>query len=240
MAINMWNGKMKAVTFSFDDGVAQDIRLIEIFNRYSLKCTFNLNSELLGKPGELIRENVRVLHNKVFPNQVREIYKGHEIAVHTLTHPNLAQLTDEAEILRQVTEDRRNLSELAGYDVVGMAYPGGGVNYTPEVAKLLEENKAVAYARTTVATYGFDLPENLLTLHPSVHMAQTQKLFELADSFLETKPESPMLFYIWGHSYEFDIHNTWDTVERFCEKISGHSDVFYGTNAQTVIECCKG
>lgn len=42
---------MKAVTFSYDDGVTQDIRLVEILNRYGLKATFNLNSELLGKDG---------------------------------------------------------------------------------------------------------------------------------------------------------------------------------------------
>lgn len=34
---------MKAVTFSYDDGVTQDIRLVEILNRYGLKATFNLN-----------------------------------------------------------------------------------------------------------------------------------------------------------------------------------------------------
>ena len=42
----MWNGKKKAITFSFDDGVRQDVRLIEILNRYNLKATFNLNSEV--------------------------------------------------------------------------------------------------------------------------------------------------------------------------------------------------
>ena len=47
------SGKLKAVTFSYDDGVTQDIRLIELLNRYCLKCTFNLNSELLGKNGML-------------------------------------------------------------------------------------------------------------------------------------------------------------------------------------------
>ena len=50
----MFNGKMKAVTFSFDDGVTQDRRLIEIFNKYNLKATFNINSELLGKDGQLM------------------------------------------------------------------------------------------------------------------------------------------------------------------------------------------
>ena len=47
----MFNGKMKAITFSHDDGVLQDERLIGIFNKYGLKGTFNINSELLGKPG---------------------------------------------------------------------------------------------------------------------------------------------------------------------------------------------
>ena len=47
----MFAGKMKALTFSYDDGVTQDQRLISLFNKYGLKATFNLNSELLGKPG---------------------------------------------------------------------------------------------------------------------------------------------------------------------------------------------
>ena len=29
----MWNQKKKAVTFSFDDGVTQDVRLIGILNK---------------------------------------------------------------------------------------------------------------------------------------------------------------------------------------------------------------
>lgn len=36
-----WNGKLKAVTFSYDDGVLQDERRINLFNKYGLKCTFN-------------------------------------------------------------------------------------------------------------------------------------------------------------------------------------------------------
>ena len=30
----MFNGKMKAITFSYDDGVTQDKRLIEILDKY--------------------------------------------------------------------------------------------------------------------------------------------------------------------------------------------------------------
>ena len=99
----MFQGKMKAVTFSYDDGVTQDQRLIRILDKYGLKCTFNLNSGLLGNPGSLVREDVTVAHVKPRACEVRAIYEGHEIAVHTLTHPALSQLSDE-EVIRQEGE----------------------------------------------------------------------------------------------------------------------------------------
>ena len=37
-------GLAKAVTFSYDDGVEQDIRLVEIFNKNGIKGTFNINT----------------------------------------------------------------------------------------------------------------------------------------------------------------------------------------------------
>ena len=79
----MFDGKMKAVTFSYDDGVTQDQRLISLFNKYGLKATFNLNSGLLGNGGSLVREDVTVAHVKPRPEEIRKIYEGHEIASHT-------------------------------------------------------------------------------------------------------------------------------------------------------------
>ena len=50
----MYQGKNKAITFSYDDGVTQDRRLIEILNRYGLKATFNINSGLLDRPDDFL------------------------------------------------------------------------------------------------------------------------------------------------------------------------------------------
>lgn len=230
--MNNWK---KAVTFSYDDAVTQDIRLIELFNKYGVKGTFNLNSELLGKDGHLIREGVRVDHIKVAPEKVREIYTGHEIAVHTLTHPNLAQVTDDEEIVRQVEQDRENLSRLAGYEVVGMAYPGGGVNFTEHAAKLIEERTGVKYARTTVCNQGFDVQQYLYQFKPSVYHMNMDEMFEVGKKFLESKSGERQILYVWGHSYEFDIHNTWDRFEEFLKLISGHDDIFYGTNREVLL-----
>ena len=111
----MFNGKMKAVTFSYDDCTTQDIRLVELFNKYNVKATFNVNSELLGTKNELVRKGVKILHNKLNAQDIKEIYQGHEVAVHTLTHPYLQGIEDDNEIIRQIEEDRKNLEKIMGY-----------------------------------------------------------------------------------------------------------------------------
>jgi len=228
----MWNGKLKAVTFSFDDGVSQDIRLIELFNRYGLKCTFNLNSELLGQNGILIRQNQRIAHYKIKPENVKEIYEGHEVAVHTLTHPTLTELSED-EIIRQVEQDRINLEKLVGYDVVGMAYPNGPND--DRVADIIRNRTGVLYSRTTKSTYNFDLQDNLLRFNPTIHHNEMDKMFELGREFIDLKPDSPKIFYIWGHAYEFDAQRNWAKFEEFCKLISGREDIFYGTNTEVLL-----
>ncbi|MBQ8658775.1 MAG: polysaccharide deacetylase family protein [Clostridia bacterium] len=229
----MWNGKKKAVTFSFDDGVTQDIRLIEILNRYGLKGTFNLNSGLLGKEGELLRNGKNVRHDKINANDVKTVYAGHEVAVHTLTHPTLTTL-DKKEIIRQVEEDRKALSELCGYEVVGMAYPNGGINNDDRVAEIIKNNTGVRYARTITSTYAFDKQENLFRFNPSVYYIEKQ-LEEIVEKFLALEANDRQLLYIWGHSYEMDAeYISWEKFEKICEKLSNRNDIFYGTNKEVL------
>ena len=106
------------MTFSYDDGVSQDIRLIEIFNKYNLKATFNINSGLAGTEGCLDREGVRVTHNRIKPEDIRHVYDGHEIAAHTLTHPFLPNIEDEREVLCQVEEDNLNEAIRTGLEAL--------------------------------------------------------------------------------------------------------------------------
>ena len=233
----MWNGKNKAITFSYDDGVTQDVRLIEIFNRHGLKATFNLNSELLGKEGRLDRPEYSVLHNKVAPQDVRSIYAGHEVAVHTLTHPRLPAIADDNEIIRQVEQDRLNLSELVGYEVVGMAYPCGGENNDDRVAKIIREHTGVRYARALKSHKTFSIYPDLYRFQSTVHHhGAWDEMWALADRFLSEESDEPMLFYIWGHAYEFDIFpERWEQFDEFCKKISSRDDIFYGTNREVLL-----
>lgn len=227
--------KKKAITFSYDDGVTQDIRLIELLNKYDLKCTFNLNSELLSKKGMLVREGQRISHYKVHTEDVKTIYDGHEVAVHTLTHPNLTQC-DEAEVIRQVETDRLNLSELVGYEVVGMAYPCGGVNNDDRVADIISKCTGVKYSRTITTTGNFNLQENLYRFNPTAYHLDFEEMMQLGREFVALKPETPKIFYIWGHSYEMDYGaDYWVKLEEFFKLISNKDDIFYGTNKEVLL-----
>ena len=181
------------------------------------------------------------LHNRsnalLDESEFRGVYSGHEVAAHTLTHPSLPNSTD-SEVIRQVEEDRLNLSELVGYEVVGMAYPGGGVNNNERVAELIRKNTGIKYARTITSTYTYDPQTNLYRFNPTVyHVMENRKerLMELAEEFVNLTPETPKIFYVWGHSYEFDIADTWDYFEEFCKMISGRDDIYYGTNKEVLL-----
>ena len=226
---------MKYLTFSFDDGVTQDKRLIALLNKYELKATFNLNSSLLGLKGGWNFNGKFLNHTKILPSEVKEVYAGHEVAVHTLTHPNLTG-EEDATVAYQTEEDRRQLSRLVGYEVVGMAYPCGGVNNDDRVAEVIKMQTGIKYARTITSTFSFDMPKNLHRLNPSVYICEPDKMFELAEEFVALKTDKPQLFFIWGHAYEFDVMDeiTWERFELFCKLISGKDDIFYGTNTEVL------
>ena len=231
----MWNGKLKAVTFSFDDGVTQDKRLIKLLNKYNLKATFNLNSSLLGLPGSLNINGKAISHDKVSPEGIKEIYCGHEIAVHTLTHPNLTQ-HDQPTIIHQVEMDRKALSDLFGYEVVGMAYPCGGPNNDDRVAEIIKNKTGVKYARTISTNGKFDLQENYFRFNPTAHVT-ANNLESIVEEFIALKTNTPKILYIWGHSYEFDIEEgAWEKLERILSRLSNKADIFYGMNKEVLLD----
>ena len=227
------NTPLKILTFSYDDGVTQDVRLCELFNKYGMKATFNLNSGFFGQPGSLPREGVTVRHDKIASADICRVYAGHEIASHSLTHPDLTKLSEE-DVVRQVEGDRLALSELCGYEVVGFAYPGG--THDARVASILAEKTGIRYARTVTSTHSFDEQTHLLEFNPSVyHHVEWDTLFALGERFLTLTPDKKQVFYVWGHAYELDIHNTWDRFEEFLRMMSGRDDIAYLTNAEALL-----
>lgn len=224
----MWNGKKKAVTLSYDDGITQDIRLIEMLDRYGLRATFNLNPGRQRETDTFIKSGIIVRHLNL--RDLPQIYANHEVAGHTCSHAHLELLEEDA-IRREIAQCRDELQQLFGRKVVGMAYPYGTYN---DLVVRVEQEEGVRYARTGIQTEGFEISSDLLRLQTTCRHANP-KLFDLARQFVESEPETPQLFYLWGHSYEFDESDNWELMEKFCQIISGREDIFYGTNAQVLL-----
>ena len=144
-------GKAKALTMSYDDGKVEDIRLLEIFRKYGIKGTFNLNY------GTMCQDQTGQKHPRIPKEQIKELYRGQEIATHTMTHPTIARcpLTEAAQELLQ---DRMGLESIIGTPVRGHAYPNG--SYSEEIKQLYRQ-LGVAYARV-VETQGVDLDGGIL------------------------------------------------------------------------------
>ena len=59
---------------------------------------------------------------------------------------------------------------------------------------------------------------------------------ELAQAFVEnTSMRRAQLFFLWGHSYEFEKDNNWNVIEDFCAYMGNREEIWYATN----IEICE-
>ncbi|MBQ2078579.1 MAG: polysaccharide deacetylase family protein [Erysipelotrichaceae bacterium] len=221
--------KSKAFTLSYDDGVLQDKRLIELFDRYGVKCTFNLGYGVLGFKGEAGPEGQRIDISKVETKEVKELYKNHEVGGHGLYHSDLAHI-GLPNAMYEIVEDKAKLESLVGYPLSMFAYPFG--LYNEDVKQLLKE-AGYKGARTVKSTHSFDLPEDPFELHPTCHHNDS-KLMDLAQEFVSTKSSfKPSLFYVWGHGYEFDGDNNWERIEELVSYIAQYKDeIWFATNGQ--------
>lgn len=221
--------KAKAFTLSYDDGVLQDKRLIAIFDRYGVKCTFNLGYGVLGSKGKSGPADRQIDISKVETSEVKELYKDHEVGGHGLYHSDLAHIA-VPNMVYEIAEDKAKLEALVGHPLSMFAYPFG--LYNEDVKKVL---KQVGYkgARTVRSTHGFDLPEDPFELHPTCHH-NDPKLMELAEDFVTAAPLfKPLLFYVWGHGYEFDGDDNWERIEKLVSYVSRYKDdIWFATNGQ--------
>ena len=232
-------GKQKAVTFSYDDGVKQDIRLAEAFDKYGVKGTFNINSSLVKK-GEGDGYHLTF-------EQIKEhiLGKGHEVAVHTAHHIASA-LASPTHCMGEVYDGRRQLEEQFDTIVRGMAYADSGVNLFANgndyaTVKNILNYSGIAYSRAAGDDNDrFELPQDLHAWYPTSHhdnpalLGWIDKFNSLRYDTVRAKLNKPALMYVWGHSYEFDMKNNWERMDQILDRISGKDDVWYATNIEIV------
>ena len=229
-------GKGKAVTLSYDDGRKSDIRFSDMLERYGLKCTFNIHGSAMRTP-----------ENNLTYDEMRKyiLDRGHEIAVHGYYH-RASGTVRPIEGIRDVLDNRVELEREFDMIIRGMAYPDSGItsfvnpDYTYEKVKNYLTELDIAYARTLGQdNWRFALPDDWHAWMPTAHH-DNPNVLSWIDTFLSIDLSEKVyvasrrsrLFYLWGHSFEFDNKNNWEHGEEICKKLGGHDDIWYATNME--------
>lgn len=218
-------GKTKALILSYDDGRTEDRQLVKLMNKYGLIGTFHLNSNKLGNANYLDKE------------EIKELFLGHEVSVHSANHPNLPDIS-RIDVINEIVEDRKELERLVDYPVRGMAYPFGNTNDTVIDAI---NGLGIEYARTVGDSYTFEIPKDFLRWFPTMHQfakaywepnqpekdkKEMELFYKTIDDFLKTKEIA--VLDIWGHSWEMGTdQNKWNETEKFFKLLANNSAVYY-------------
>ncbi len=233
-------GKHKVLTLSYDDGKDDDRRLVEIFNKYGIKATFNLNSGMADMKG------------RIPTSEWKELFAGHEIAAHTCMHPTMERCSNSS-IAYEILNDRIELERIIGYPVRGLAFPNGsyddrccdiakslGIEYARIVGdKYASVCAANEYAKTAEGPIlvgdenGFGMPQDFMRWLPTCH--HNHRLIQFGKEFMAlNKKQYLYMMSVWGHSFEFEKDNNWNIIEEFCEMIGGRDDIWYATNIEII------
>lgn len=227
-------GKCKALTLSYDDGVEQDAKLIALMEKYGFKGTFNLNSKRFKPEGKAFAPEH--IHRRLSKKDAKVVFSSPnvEVACHGAEHLRIERLNG-IDAMTEVLEDRIKLEEVFEKMIRGMAYAYG--TYDDQAVDVLRL-AGICYSRTVESTEGFKIPTDWLRMPTTCHH-NNPRLMELAEKFGKMQvTSSPKLFYLWGHSYEFERDDNWNVIEEFFERMKDLPDVWYATNLEIYDYVC--
>ena len=124
-----------------------------------------------------------------------------------------------------VDDNRIYLENKLGMIIRGMAYPDSGITkmhgeITYEQVKEILTQLDVAYCRTLGGdNEKFMLPTDWHAWMPTAHHINPH-LLKFIENFNSLDPDGarganrfPRLFYLWGHSFEFERNNNWELLD---------------------------
>ncbi|HSI85139.1 MAG: polysaccharide deacetylase family protein [Candidatus Methylacidiphilales bacterium] len=200
----------------WDDGVLDDIRVIEILRKHGAKASFNLNYGLHEneRVGKWKFKETKMVY-KLAKGELKDVYEGFLVANHTTTHPHLSRIPLE-DAVKNIIEGRDQLEQVFGYAIKGFAYPFG--DYNDAVENAIRQAGHV-YARTTKNVEKVFPCENPMAFHANTHFLAA----DFWDKFQRVKDmdkDGDEVFYFWGHSYELITEEQWQTFDRQIERLS--------------------
>ena len=217
----------KYFTLSFDDGTYEDGKMIVLLKKYGIKASFCINTGLMD--GNDVIEVAGKWRRMNFEYAKKnKVYEGFDVISHGFKHKELTAL-GESEIISEIKQDAENIAKLTDKSPVGFAYPGGTAYYNGYITDIMLSSTDIRFARDTDDTFSFSLPENFMAWKPTCSLLD-DKLFSLAERFINAEATEDLLFYGWDHPWAITAYNAWDKVERLFKMLSEHDDIVFVSN----------
>jgi peptidoglycan/xylan/chitin deacetylase (PgdA/CDA1 family) len=214
---------MIRVTQSWDDGVTDDVRLIELLHKYKAKATFNLISG--AHRAERYTSGWKYQDTKeVFMlarGELPALYRDFEVASHTVTHPHLETLPPE-KVTWELEESRKQLEDIFQRPIRGFAYPFGTNN---EAVRAEVRRQGYVYARAAERVPRVHPPDDPMAFGFSVWFSEARFWEEF-----ERVKAAGGVFHFVGHSYEFTSEAMWAEFEAKLARLSADPEVHWATN----------
>ena len=205
---------MKYFIFSIDDGTIYDKKVIEIFNKYNIKGTFNLNSGLgdfvwylNDKPIERLKLSIN-----------KDLYEGHEVASHSLTHPHLTSCPGEI-IVKEVGEDIVNLENIFHKPIKTFAFPFE--DFDERCIDIIKHLHQIEVIRLSEIDTSYKFPSDLY--HVKITSLDVNDALNRLDEFINDKAAE--LFTFVSHAYDFEVNNNYDKLEELCKKVTSSKGI---------------
>lgn len=199
---------MKYFILSIDDGTIYDRKVIPILNRHHIKGTFNLNSGLEdfvwyqdGRPVKRLKLSEKI-----------ELYEGHEVASHSLTHPHLTCCNDD-HIGYEVGVDKENLERIFDRPVTSFAFP-----FEDSDERCINRIKTIdGFVAIRVSDIDTSYRFPIDPFHIKITSLDIYDALARFPAFL--KDEQAELFVIVSHAYDFEFNDTYDALEQLCKMV---------------------
>lgn len=204
---------MKRFVFAIDDGTVFDRKVIAIFNRYGISATFNLNSGL--QDFVWFKDWLEVRRLRLEEN--KDIYDGHEVASHSLTHPYLTSLSD-GDIYREVHEDIENLKSVFHRNIQSFSFPFDGF-----------DERSIGIIKSLGITHIIlpSIDDSFCNPVDPFHIKVTSWNIDDALSKLERfiNDDRAELFVYLSHSYDYEYDGSYDKLEKLCKAVSEYDGI---------------
>jgi peptidoglycan/xylan/chitin deacetylase (PgdA/CDA1 family) len=206
---------MIRVIQTWDDGVCEDVRLIDVLRRHGAKATFCLNPGLYQNERSFgwMHEGREVW--RLGSGELRDVYNGFEICSHSMTHPRLTDVSPD-QLRWEVAASRETLEKLFQKPVVGFAYPFNDYSET-----VIDSVRSAGYiwARGGGPEDDRFPPANSYAFRPHCRFNDGGFMEKY-----ERAKQTGGVFFFWGHSYELIDDAIWERLESMIRRISSDPD----------------